>query len=419
MHRLYEMTPRNMTVVLHDNTDAATDAARECEKDIRNAFKGAVEVTTMPADAPTSWPGDESWDDLLIVVYANSKFPDAGNQFVSDFVSKKKSKLFILPVSVDSHHRKPPGPAQRFKAFEIKSDSFGTNGRLTNRIGAILGLRVQKRDGKIFISYRASDGAAIAKQLYDVLTAVGFNVWLDEARELDGDTMILPGSDVQKEIDQALGDANFLLLLDTDGAPHSPWIKHEVDTANGIMLPILPLCFRDERDPKIGPRFRSLLELQRWVPFRTPAPGADPPLNADEVTTIIGEMENYMCEIFQRRCRVPFIVEREFVSRAFAWKALDQRLLMFESLKQHSSRLSTRVISHCSVFDQIYSPALKSFAEFLAKTGRSNYSLFIYDGPLIPEPQLDEIVKEAAPPSIILHHQELATLIESNFTKLK
>ncbi len=255
--------------------------------------------------------------------------------------------------------------------------------------------------------------------MYDVLTSLGFNVWLDEARELDGDTMILPGTGVQEEIDKALSEANFLLLVDTDGAPHSPWIKQEVDTANGMMLPILPLCFRDKGDQKIGPRFRSLLELQRWVPLCTPSHGADPPLNTDDLSRIVAEMERYMCEIFQRRCRVPFIVEREFVSRAFAWKALDRRLLMFESLREHSARLSTRVISHCSVFDQVYSPALKSFAEFLAKTGRSNYSLFIYDGALIPEPQLQEIVKEAAGPAIVLHHQELATLIESNFTKLR
>jgi hypothetical protein len=114
---------------------------------------------------------------------------------------------------------------------------------------------------------------------------------------------------------------------------------------------------------------------------------------------------------------VPFIVEKEFVSRDFAWKVLDQRLLMYESSKTHSGRLHTRVCSHCSMFDQIYMPALKRFCTFLDKTGRGNYSLFIYDGELLPDQQLEEFAVGEGD-VIILHHQELAALIDSHFTIL-
>src|SRR5258708_40365905 len=135
----------------------------------------------------------------------------------------------------------------------------------------MLGLRVQGRDGKIFISYRRSDGVAIAKQLYEHLEAKGHCPYLDEAKEIDGDTKILPGTPVQQQIDEALSNANLVLLIDTPSAPASPWIKHEVDTADGLLLPILPICFRDASDPKKGPRFRSLLALQRWVSIQSPA----------------------------------------------------------------------------------------------------------------------------------------------------
>ena len=131
-------------------------------------------------------------------------------------------------------------------------------------------------------------------------------------------------------------------------------------------------------------------------------------------------MEMYLCEIFQRKCRVPFIVEKEFVSRDYSWRILDQRLLMCESLKKHSVRLTTKVLSHCSIFDQVHGPALQMFRAFLKNTGRPNHSLYIYDGELIPEPQLNDII-EAAPGDegvVILHHQELAALIDSNFTNL-
>ena len=124
-----------------------------------------------------------------------------------------------------------------------------------------------------------------------------------------------------------------------------------------------------------------------------------------------------MCEIFKRKCRVPFIVEKEFVSRGFAWRVLDQRLLMFTSSKSNGWRVSTKVLSHCSIFDPNYSPAIKRFTEFLRAAARYNYSLFVYDGDLLPALQLREIVESNRDEQlIILHHQELAALIDLNFT---
>ena len=254
----------------------------------------------------------------------------------------------------------------------------------------MLGLRVQGRDTKIFISYRGTDGASIANQLHAYLTGSGHRAYLDEAKEIDGETSILPGSDVQAEIDEALKGANLLLLIDTPDAPASRWIKHEVDTADGLLLPILPICFRKAGDPKRGPRFPSLLALQRWLPHcqrRAPL-RPSPTINWARFSS---DAEKYLCEIFQRKCRVPFIVEKEFVSRGFAWNVLDQRLLMYESSKTHSGRLHTKVCSHCSMFDQIYMPALNRFCAFFDQTGRGNYSLFIYDGELLPDQQLEEI----------------------------
>ena len=36
-----------------------------------------------------------------------------------------------------------------------------------------------------------------------------------------------------------------------------------------------------------------------------------PPLTEDELNLVVSEMESYLCEgIFQRKCRVPFIVQK-------------------------------------------------------------------------------------------------------------
>lgn len=91
---------------------------------------------------------------------------------------------------------------------------------------------------------------------------------------------------------------------------------------------------------------------------------------------------------------------------------------MFESSKSHGRRLRTKILSHCSIFDQIYAPAVARFRRFLIATGHPNYSLFIYDGGLLSDVQMEELVETQDDPVIILHHQELAALIDSKFSAL-
>ena len=405
-----------MVVILYQV--GCQDIALNTASELGDVFRDQVAVAQVAADSASSWPADRSWDDLLIVVYKDQEFPLAGIEFIANYLQERSGAAPLLPVAIDVASRKPPGPAAAIKALQFDAAAPGPTGRLVSRAGGMLGLRMRGRDSKIFISYRASDGTAIANQLHDYLTALGHQSFLDEAKEFDGETKIRPGTPVQKQIDEELSIANLVLLIDTPSAPNSKWIKHEVDTADGLLLPVFPICFRDADDPKHGPRFRSLLSLQRWVQLQQPAASDNPPLSTAQLEQIVGEAEKYLCEIFRRKCRVPFIVEKEFVSRGFAWKILDKRLLMFESLKRQSLRLQTKVLSHCSLFDQIYMPAVKRFRSFLNSTGRGNHSLFIYDGELLSPPQLEDLVESEPDDVIILHHQELAALIDSNFTTL-
>ena len=355
---------------------------------------------------------------MLIVVYNGNTFPHSGNSFISQFLRDRSDAAILLPVAINPAAKTPPTAAETIKALEYDHAAKGSTGRLAHRVGAMLGLRVQGRDSKIFISYRASDGQAIATQLHAHLVGLGHHSFLDEAKEIDGETAILPGSPVQKEIDAALEEANLVLLLDTPAAPSSRWIKHEIDTAGSLLLPILPICLRDKGESKKGPRFSSLRALQRWVDLPTLNATAKLPLSASQLEQIVTDAEQYLCEIFQRKCRVPYIVKKEFVSHGFAWRELDKRLLIFESSKRAHPRVLTKVISHCSIFEPDYSPAIKSFGVFLKATARRNHSLFIYDGELLPEWQTEEIVVSNDDEMIILHHTELAALIDKNFTTL-
>jgi hypothetical protein len=404
-----------MIVILHPPD--CLNISESIAADLTAAFNGHVSVSLIAADSSSTWPSAPSWDDLLLVVYNGIAFPDSGNAFIVAY-SSSRAKPRLLPVATDLAHRKPPTAAAAIKALEYDASAKGEKGRLVHRAGCMLGLRMQGRDSQVFISYRATDGKAIADQLYAHFLSLGHSPYQDEAKESDGDTKILPGEDVQQQIDEALANASLVLLLDTPSAPSSPWIKIEVDTADAQLLPILPVCFREPTDSKRGPRFRSLLALQRWVPMGMPNPASTTPLTNDQLDEIVTAAEKYQCEIFQRKCRVPFIVEKQFVAQGFDWKEVDKRLFMFESLKGASVRLKTSVLSHCSIFDQIHGPAVERFRKYLKDTGRSNYSLFIYDGNLLSQVEIEEIVRDETEELIILHHQELATLISSNFTTL-
>jgi hypothetical protein len=405
-----------MLLLVHQSSNA--DLAAKLAKELVDVFHDATEVVLIGAESPSAVIRDPAWDDLLLVMFDGTIYPEKGRTFISEYLSRRPKGAAILPIATDSAHTRPPSEAESIKAFIFEQS--GTNpSRLVNRIGAMLGLRWQGRDSNLFISYRAKDGKAIANQLYNHLLRLGHRPFLDDAREFDDLPHILPGSPVQKEIDNALDNASLVLLVDTPSAPDSIWIKHEVDTADAILLPILPLCFKEPHERRKGPRFRSLNSLMRWVDLPFDPNGTAAPLSEEQLETITAEAEQYYCEIFRRKCRVPQLVEKQFSEHGFVWKVLNSRLLMFGASKRRGVRMTTSVLTHCSIFDQIYNPALQRFLDFLAQTQPCNHSLFVYDGDLLSEPELAEIAKNYPDSTmIILHHQDLATLIQSEFTML-
>lgn len=405
-----------MVVVLYQN--GCKKPAEQIAFDLRRAFGARISVSVYPARSPSPWTEPPSWDDLLVLLFDGSALPQNGIDYITRYQEIREDAGLLLPVAISPRSQVPPKPVHALKAMQYDPRSTGPHGQITQRIGAMLHLRLQGRHTKIFISHRSLDGARIAAQLNDHLASLAYRPWLDVARDLDGETQILPGSPVQNEIDTALSDASLMLLIDTPEAYKSLWIKHEVDTANGMMIPILPICFREAGDPAKGSRFQALRELQRYEMLPLPVTKRKSPLQAAQLSQIVHAAEEYLCEILQRRCRVPLVVKEIFRSKGYDWNILDAKRLMFRSQRNHR-RIRTRVLSHCSIFDQIYSPALHGFREYLKSATWANFPLFIYDGAILPQSILDDIVNASSDdPVIVLNHQELAELVHSHFSTL-
>jgi len=133
-----------------------------------------------------------------------------------------------------------------------------------------LGLEPFKRDCRLFISYRRSDGGDAAQAIYRHFRASGFDAFLDTK-----DESIEPGEEVQGRIHEAIPAKDFLLLVDSPAAADSRWVREEVSTALAERVAILVVRvggsegFPQVRDlPALewGPDpDRSLLDLERAV----------------------------------------------------------------------------------------------------------------------------------------------------------
>lgn len=94
---------------------------------------------------------------------------------------------------------------------------------------------------------------------------------------------------------------------------------------------------------------------------------------------------------------------------------MDLARLMFQARRKAPRRPATVVLSHCSVQDVNYVPALKAYCDFLAQfpeIDKVTHKLCVYDDLVLSDPEIDDIDTELNPLSFILmHHSELGRLI--------
>jgi hypothetical protein len=180
-----------IVVVYQDGCKLVADTVAS---QLLSSFADKIEVLLLRAESDNTWPAAPTWDDLLIVIFNKEDFPPQGIRLIEHYLQKRPDSAQLLPVATDTSMRTPPGMAGSIKALQYDASTPNPTERLVTRVGGMLGLRLQGRDSKMFISYRAKDGASIARQIYDYLITLGHRPFLDEAKEVDGETKILPGS---------------------------------------------------------------------------------------------------------------------------------------------------------------------------------------------------------------------------------
>ncbi|MCL6697944.1 TIR domain-containing protein [Sphingomonas sp. NSE70-1] len=106
---------------------------------------------------------------------------------------------------------------------------------------------------RVFLSYDRDD-AAKARTLAEALESAGHAVWWD--------SHIKGGTEYSREIEQALNDAQAVVVLWSGDAVNSPWVRDEAASGRdrGRLVPVL----LDETNPPIGFRQYQNIDLSAW-----------------------------------------------------------------------------------------------------------------------------------------------------------
>lgn len=95
-------------------------------------------------------------------------------------------------------------------------------------------LRLLRKKRRVFISYKRSDSASVANQLYDVLSRNQFDVFLD--------TYSIHGAaDFQAELHHRITDCDVLIQLNSPSFKDSKWCKEEITEANARRVGVLQI----------------------------------------------------------------------------------------------------------------------------------------------------------------------------------
>ena len=98
----------------------------------------------------------------------------------------------------------------------------------------LMGLLRKRR--RLFISYKRKESADVAQQLYHALDERGFDAFLDTLS-------VRSAVNFQEALWHRMTDSDIVVLLYTDTAHESGWVKEEIDRANGMRITVVQVIW--------------------------------------------------------------------------------------------------------------------------------------------------------------------------------
>lgn len=207
-----------------------SDRRRVIEAALREQCQTLRLPVTMLGDGDASWPGDD------FVVFLGG---EAASTVPADRIAMVERQAEehgrVLPVLRHSEHAAfLPGTLGRINALiESRYGDEWPHAVVDEILSRLL---LRRTDRKVFISYRRADSLAIARQLHDELSRLGFQVFLDEAD-------IEPSIAFQPALEAELVDADLVLVLASPRFEQSKWTVREISMAGAANVGMLALAW--------------------------------------------------------------------------------------------------------------------------------------------------------------------------------
>jgi hypothetical protein len=145
--------------------------------------------------------------------------------------------ITVIPVVADLNHFVDfvPSILRSLNGMELKDE----DPKLYRLAAVILeNLSLLRKNRRLFISYRRIESQRAAIQLYELLDAQGFDVFLDSHS-------IRPGEPFQEILWHRLADTDVVVLLDSPGFMESRWTVEELAKANSTNIQSLQMIWPD------------------------------------------------------------------------------------------------------------------------------------------------------------------------------
>jgi hypothetical protein len=133
-------------------------------------------------------------------------------------------------------------------------------------------LGLLRRQRRVFVSYRRSESRTSAMQLHDLLTARGFDVFLDTHD-------IRPGEPFQDVLWHRLCDSDVMVMLDTPTYFESKWTRQELGRARAKEIHVLRIVWPEHKPSKFT-EFAETIYLDRSQLIGRDGPLVDDVANA-------------------------------------------------------------------------------------------------------------------------------------------
>ncbi len=169
------------------------------------------------------WEASEPEVRNLLVVVTSSSPPSSGlEKFVNDWLSRGLETLGVVEAWLNPDDVLPRA-MRKLNALRWERDPLQVLPDLVDEV-LLLG-----EDRRIFISYARADGSRIADRVFDALERRRFEVFLDRFR-------LSPGADFLERIQDEIVDKSMVVVVETDAALASDWVKREIEFASARRL---------------------------------------------------------------------------------------------------------------------------------------------------------------------------------------